>query len=80
MVTNNLLKKVLHSLETVQASTRDTAEPSVREQLDEAISDIQQLIEDGDSDEDARSEALACLGRVFDKMPSIVSIVKLFSG
>ncbi len=80
METTNLLKKVLHSLEAVQASTSDTAEPSVREQLDEAISDIQQLIEDGDSDEDARSKALACLGRVFDKMPSIVAIIKLFSG
>lgn len=76
----NLLKKVLNTLEVIKASTRDTAEPSISEQLDEAINDIQQLIENGKNDEDTQNKALACLGRIFDKMPSIVALIKLFSG
>ena len=80
METQNLLEKVLETLLAVKASTRDTAEPCVREQLDEAIRDIQLLIESGESDEIAHGLVLARLGWVFEKMPSIVALIKLFSG
>lgn len=80
METKNLLEKVLDTLLALKASTRDTAEPCVRERLDEAIRDIQLLIENGESDDAAHSVAIVHLGRVFEKMPSIVALIKLFSG
>ncbi|WP_288129678.1 hypothetical protein [Microbulbifer sp.] len=80
MNNHNLLKRVLISLKAVKASIRDTAEPSVSEQLDQAICEIQRLIDDEESEKRAHSKALVCLGKVFDKLPSVVALIKLFSG
>ena len=79
MINENLLKQVLETLIALKASIHDTAEPGVSEKLDEAIKEIQFLIEKGDNSKLAYNKALNCLGWVFEKIPSIAALLKLFS-
>lgn len=78
MCNNDLLEKLLSILLDVKATMRDTAEPSVSEQLDEAIQDIRWLLENDESETDADQKALVCLGKLFDKLPSILALIKYF--
>ncbi len=79
MNNEKLLKQVLEMLMALKASLHDTAEPGISEKLDEAISEIQLLIESGDNSQQAYKKALICLGWVFEKIPSVAALLKLFS-
>lgn len=75
---NLLMKNVLESLHAIKLSMHDTAETGINEKLDEAIELLEQYIESdrGDINSD---EIIIAIGKVLDKLPSIVSLLKLFS-
>lgn len=75
---NLLMKNVLKSLHAIKLSMRDTAETGINEKLDEAIKLIEQYIEGGNSNTNC-DEIIIAIGKVLDKLPSIVSLLKLFS-
>ena len=75
---NLLMKNVLKSLHAIKLSMHDTAETGINEKLDEAIKLIEQNIESG-SNHTNSTETLLAIGKVLDKLPSIVSLLKLFS-
>lgn len=75
---NLLMKNVLESLHAIKMSMHDTAETGINEKLDEAIKLIEQNIESGSSDIGS-DEVLIAIGKMLDKLPSIVSLLKLFS-
>lgn len=73
------MKKVLIVLRDVKASMHDAADTSATEQLDEAIELIQGYIEMGVQDADNKHAVLSALGKVLEKLPSIVSLLQLLS-
>lgn len=74
------LEKVLESLVAIKASMHDVAETCVSEKLDEAIELVQQHIDSGSYSSGAAEEVLVVIGRVLEKLPSVVALLKLFSG
>jgi hypothetical protein len=71
------MTKVLDSLIAIKASIHETAETGVNEKLDEAIELVKEHINCGScSDAD---EILVVLGKMLDRLPSIVALLKLFS-
>ncbi len=74
---NLLMKNVLKSLHAIKLSMHDTAETGINEKLDEAIKLIEQNIESGSNT--SNDEILIAIGKVLNKLPSIVSLLKLFS-
>ena len=74
------LEKVLESLVAIKASMHDVAETCVNEKLDEAIELVQQHIDSGSCSSGAAEEVLVVIGRVLERLPSIVALLKLFSG
>lgn len=74
------LNKLLDTLLTLKIALRDTAEPCVKEKLDEAINQIQRLVEKSESCDDAQAKALALLGQFLKNLPSIATLIeKIFS-
>jgi hypothetical protein len=73
------LKKLLSVLVDVKASMHDAANTSATTQLDEAIDLIQECIETGEHDSETQLAVLAVLGKVLDKLPSIVALLQLLS-
>ena len=73
------LKKVLIVLLDVRASMHDAADTSATEQLDEAIDLIQGYIDTENLDADTKHSVLSALGKVFEKLPSIVALLQFLS-
>ena len=73
------LKKVLSTLIEMRASMYDAANTSATQQLDEAISLIQVHIENGSASTGVHYDVLSILGKVFEKLPSIVALLQLLS-
>ncbi|AGA35133.1 hypothetical protein TVNIR_3498 [Thioalkalivibrio nitratireducens DSM 14787] len=73
------LKKVLIVLLDVKASMHDAADTSATEQLDEAIELIQGFIDTGYRDAGMKHAVLSALGKVLEKLPSIVALLQLLS-
>lgn len=71
------IKRVLDSLIAMKASIRDVADTSVNENLDEAIRLLEQYIENGSCDNNYA--VLVVIGKLLEKFPSIVALLKLFS-
>lgn len=78
-MSNESMKKVLESLMAIKVSMHDVAETGVNEKLDEAIKLLEQHNESGSCSSDAAEEVLVVIGRVLEKLPSIVTLLKLFS-
>ncbi len=72
------LMKLLESLYVIKARVHDVAETSVNEKLDEAIELVQQYLKDGSVSSSANDEILISVGKVLDRLPSIVALIKLF--
>ena len=78
---NTPLNKLLVTLKEIQATMHDETNASANEKLDEAILFIQQcIIDDGDTDGKSYDKALMLVGKFFDKLPSIITLIKYFSG
>ena len=75
---NTPIEKVLKSLLDIRASMQDTANTSVTEQLDSSIQIIQKVIESEEDDEVKSKKVLSALSKVFERLPSIASLIKLF--
>lgn len=73
------LKEVLIVLLDVKASMHDAANTSAIEQLDEAIELIREYIDRGYRDADMKDAVLLALGKVLEKLPSIVALLQLLS-
>jgi len=73
------MKKVLIVLRDVKASMHDAADTSATEQLDEAIELIQGYIDTGHRDADMKHAVMSALGKVLEKLPSIVALLQLLS-
>ena len=73
------LKKVLIVLLDVKASMHDAADTSATEQLDEVIELIQGYIDTGCRDAGMKYAVLSALGKVLEKLPSIVALLQLLS-
>ncbi len=57
----------------------DVADTSVNEKLDEAIKLVEQCVVNGRCSSEATNEVLIVIGRVLDRLPSVVALLKLFS-
>ena len=73
------MKKVLDSLVAIKASLHDVAETRVDEKLEEAIELVERYVKDGSYSNDTTDEVLVVIGKVLERLPSIVSLLKLFS-
>lgn len=75
-----LLKKLLDTLLKLKTATGDAAESSINRQLDEAIELVRQSIKNGDNSSEIANKILVLIGNILDQLPSIVALIKLFSG
>lgn len=73
------MKKLLDSLVAIKAATHDVADTGVNEKLDEAIKLVEQCIKYGRCSSKTTNEVLIVIGRVLDRLPSVVALLKLFS-
>lgn len=72
------IKNLLETLKMVEATMRDTAEPSVRKQLQSAIADLELLVAKNDLDDQIlKQKALEALGRFLKCLPSIARIIEI---
>ena len=76
---HELIEKLLESLCEIKETLRDTAEPSVIEQLNEAISQLQELRVSRDSSDVVRARAWECLGKFIVSLPSIEKLIELLT-
>lgn len=74
------LEKVLDSLKAIKVSMHDVAETCVNEELDKAISLVEQRLNQGNSGTNTTEDVLVVIGKVLEKLPSVVALLKLFSG
>jgi hypothetical protein len=72
------LKRLLDSLLAIKATMRDTAEPCVKEHLDEVIDQIRALKKRDDTYEDAQAKALIFLDGFLKRLPSIAVMIDKF--
>ena len=77
---NTPLNKLLVTLKEIQVTMHNETNAGANEKLDEAILFIQQCIDDGDTNGKSYDKALMLVGKFFDKLPSIVTLIKYFSG
>lgn len=73
------LEKVLNSLIEIKACRQDETNADVTERLDEAIAFIQECIKNGSYDRKSIETVYIVLGRLLEKLPSIVTLIKYFS-
>lgn len=73
------LKALQETLIELKAVMRDTAEPSVIEQVDEAIRLLQAGIDAGEMDTLTAQKILDLAGKVISNLPSIVALIDLLS-
>ncbi|HAU0227390.1 TPA: hypothetical protein JBF13_05365 [Legionella pneumophila] len=74
------LKELLETLQRLKVDLRDTAEPSISRQLDEAITELQSVIDSGEAGNFSNAQALGLLGKVFSSLPSIAKLIEFFFG
>lgn len=75
-----LLKQLRDQLADIQATTHDTLEPSANRKIEEAIEDLDFIIENSSSEEvNYKAKALEILGRVLSYLPSIMRLIKFIS-
>ena len=77
MFKKKLSKEMLNTLIQVEASIRDTADPSVKVRLDEVIDQLQSIIE-GRKPEDP-IKILNGLGKFLKMLPSIEALINFLS-
>lgn len=73
------IKRLLETLKAMKVTLRDTADPSISQQLDDAIAEIQVILEDENS-ELVCVKALDVLGKFFSCLPSIAKLIEFFNG
>ena len=71
---------LLETLQALNVTLRDTAEPSMNRELDEAIAELQLILESDEGSELTRAKALELLGKFFDCFPSIAKLMESFYG
>lgn len=75
-----LLEQLRNQLADIQETTHDTLEPSITRKIEEAIENLDLIIEDSASKEkDYKSIGLKVLGDLIIYFPSIVEIIRIFS-
>lgn len=74
------IESLLETLQALKATLRDTAEPSINRELDDAIAEFQLIIENDECNELTRAKALELLGKLFNSLPSIAKLIELFFG
>lgn len=74
------IKSLLKTLQALKVTIRDTAEPSINRVLDEAIAEIQHILENDKDSELTHAKALELIGKFFDSLPSITKLIELFYG
>lgn len=75
-----LLKQLRDQLADIQATTHDTLEPSAKRKIEEAIEDLDLIIENSSSEEvNYKAKALEILDRVLSHLPSIMRLIKFIS-
>lgn len=75
-----ILKQLRDQLADIQATTHDTLEPSANRKIEEAIQDLDLIIENSSSEEvNYKAKALEILGRAISYMPSIMRLIKFIS-
>lgn len=75
-----LLKQLRDQLADIQATTHDTLEPSAKRRIEEAIENIDLIIENSSSEEvNYKAKALEILDRVLSYLPSVIRLIKLIS-
>jgi hypothetical protein len=72
------IERLLDTLLALKVTLRDTAEPSISHQLDEAIAEIQGILENDEDSDLASVKALDVLGKFFSCLPSIAKLIELF--
>ena len=72
------IERLLETLLALKVTLRDTAEPSISHQLDEAIAEIQDILENDEDSDLSRVKALDALGKFFSCLPSIIKLIELF--
>ena len=79
---NNLesFERLLETLLAMKVTLRDTAEPSINHELDEAIAELQRIIAANENSEASRAKALELLGKFLHSLPSIAKLIELFCG
>jgi len=79
---NNLesFERLLETLLAMKVTLRDTAEPSINNELDEAIAELQLIIAANENSEASSAKALELLGKFLNRLPSIVKLIELFCG
>lgn len=75
------LTRLLSLLHAVKEEMRDTASVGVIQQLDEAIAELELLLEDSSkADTEIRVLALEAIGKFLYSLPSIVELIKFMGG
>lgn len=74
------IESLLDTLQALKVRLRDTAEPSVNQQLDQAIAEIQKALENNEDSKQLYRISLDVLGKLFNSLPSIVKLIELLSG
>lgn len=74
-----LLEQLRAQLAEIQTTTHDTLEPSVTRKIEEAIENLDLVIENSASKEaDYKAIGLKTLGDLFIYFPSIIELIQLF--
>ena len=74
------IESLLETLQALKVTLRDTAEPSINCELDEAIAELQLIIENDAGGELTHAKALGLLGKFFNSLPSIAKLIESFYG
>lgn len=74
------IERLLETLLAIKATLRDTAEPSINRELDEAIAELQHIIEANENSEVSSAKALELLGKFLNSLPSIAKLIELLCG
>lgn len=70
--------RILQNLNSIKSTLRDTADPSIIKALDDAITEINLLELDDLTKKKFNLKVLNILGKVLDKLPSLMAIIKSF--
>ncbi len=75
------LEKLAELLNAARTALPDTADPSVKRLLDEAVDEVQQAIENGETENfTVRQRAWTALDSFFRSLPSINTLIDWFTG
>lgn len=70
--------RILENLNSIKSTLRDTADPSIIKALDDAIKEITLLEQDVLTKKKYNHRVLIILGKVLDKLPSLMALIKTF--